>query len=63
MAGFKLMWNHEQRPYIIDNIGTEWIVELVNSKGELERTYRIELLAAADVDRAALHRPQASYSS
>ena len=39
LAGFKLMWDHEQRPYIIDNIGTEWIVELVNSKGEMERKY------------------------
>lgn len=39
LAGFKLMWNHEQRPYIIDNIGTEWLTELVNSKGEIERTY------------------------
>ena len=39
LAGFKLMWDHEQRPYIIDNIGTEWIVELINSKGELERKY------------------------
>jgi hypothetical protein len=39
LAGFKLMWNHEQRPYIIDNVGTEWIVELVNRKGEMERAY------------------------
>ncbi len=39
LVAFKLMWDHEQRPYIIDNIGTEWISELVNSKGELERTY------------------------
>ncbi len=39
MAGFKLMWNQEQKANYVDNVGTEWIVELVNSKGELERTY------------------------
>ncbi|MGH7960826.1 MAG: DUF1329 domain-containing protein [Candidatus Binatia bacterium] len=39
LAGVKLMWNHEQKPQYIDNVGTEWIAELVNSKGELERTY------------------------
>jgi uncharacterized protein DUF1329 len=63
LAGFKLMWDHEQRPYIIDNIGTEWIVELINSKGEMEREVRLELLAAADVVRAALHQPQAGDSA
>jgi hypothetical protein len=39
LAAFKVMWNHEQKPTYIDNVGTEWITELVNSKGELERTY------------------------
>jgi hypothetical protein len=39
MAGAKIMWNHEQKPTYIDNVGTEWITELVNAKGELERTY------------------------
>jgi len=39
LAGFKIMWNQEQRPAYTDNVGTEWIVELINSKGELERTY------------------------
>jgi len=39
MAGFKLMWNQEQKPQYVDNVGTEWITELVNGKGELERTY------------------------
>jgi len=38
LAGAKVMWNHEQKPTYIDNVGTEWIVELVNNKGELERT-------------------------
>ena len=28
-------------PYI-DNVGTEWITELVNNKGELERTFGSE---------------------
>jgi hypothetical protein len=39
LVGFKLMWNQEQKPQYIDNVGTEWISELVNGKGELERTY------------------------
>ncbi len=39
LAGAKLMWNQEQKPQYVDNVGTEWITELVNSKGELERTY------------------------
>lgn len=39
LAGFKIMWDHEQKPQYIDNVGTEWVAELVNNKGELERTY------------------------
>lgn len=39
MSGYKVMWNQEQKPAYTDNVGTEWIVELVNAKGELERTY------------------------
>ena len=39
LAGAKLMWNQEQKPQYVDNVGTEWITELVNNKGELERTY------------------------
>jgi hypothetical protein len=39
MAGFKIMWNQEQKPQYVDNVGTEWITELINGKGELERTY------------------------
>ncbi|MCE2484384.1 MAG: DUF1329 domain-containing protein, partial [Desulfurellaceae bacterium] len=39
LAGAKVMWNQEQKPQYVDNVGTEWITELVNSKGELERTY------------------------
>src|SRR5918996_65234 len=39
LVGYKIMWNQEQKPAYTDNVGTEWIVELVNSRGELERTY------------------------
>ena len=39
MAGAKIMWNQEQKPAYVDNVGTEWIVELVNSRGEMERMY------------------------
>jgi len=39
LAGAKIMWNQEQKPQYVDNVGTEWITELVNSKGDLERTY------------------------
>ncbi|MGH8007286.1 MAG: DUF1329 domain-containing protein, partial [Candidatus Binatia bacterium] len=30
MAGAKIMWNQEQKPTYVDNVGTEWIAELVN---------------------------------
>lgn len=39
LAGFKIMWNYEQNPYIIDNAGTTFINELVDSKGEVQATY------------------------
>ena len=39
LVGFKVMWNQEQKPAYTDNVGTEWIVELINSKGEMERRY------------------------
>jgi hypothetical protein len=39
LAGAKIMWNQEQKSAYVDNAGTEWITELVNVKGELERTY------------------------
>jgi len=38
-AGFKIMWNYEQNPYIIDNAGTTFINELVSSQGEVLATY------------------------
>ncbi len=37
LAGYKIMWNHEQKLY--DNSGSEYITELVNSKGEVDRTF------------------------
>src|SRR3989442_8371986 len=39
LAGFKAMWNMEHKPIYIDNIGTEWVAELVNNKGAVERTF------------------------
>jgi hypothetical protein len=39
LAGFRIMWNYEQNPYIIDNAGTTFINELVDSKGEVQATY------------------------
>jgi len=39
LAGFRIMWNYEQNPYIIDNTGTTFINEIVNSKGAIEATY------------------------
>ena len=39
LVGIKIMWNQEQKPAYTDNVGTEWIVELINSKGEMERRY------------------------
>jgi hypothetical protein len=39
LAGYKAMWNMEYKPSYIDNVGTEWIFELVNDKGEIERTF------------------------
>jgi hypothetical protein len=39
LAGFKIMWNHEQSPAMIDNLGTDFIGEMINNKGEVVRTY------------------------
>ena len=39
LAGAKIMWNQEQKPSYVDNVGTEWIMELVNNRGEMERMY------------------------
>ncbi len=37
LAGYKIMWNHEHK--LFDNSGSEYSIELVNSKGEVDRTY------------------------
>src|SRR5262245_59448662 len=37
LAGFKVMWNHEQSPAVIDNAGTTFIAEVVNSQGKSDR--------------------------
>src|SRR5215208_4881348 len=34
LAGFKVMWNHEQSPAVIDNAGTTFVSEVVNSQGK-----------------------------
>jgi hypothetical protein len=41
LAGFKVMWNHEQSPAVIDNAGTTFVSEVVNSKGSSDRTYEM----------------------
>ena len=39
LAGFRVMWNHVHGPHNLDNTGTDLFAELVNNKGEIERTY------------------------
>jgi hypothetical protein len=39
LAGYKWMWNQEQKTAYTDNIGCGWNVELVNHKGERERLF------------------------
>lgn len=39
MAGFKILWNYQQNPFSIDNMGTEMLIELIGSDGRVERTY------------------------
>jgi hypothetical protein len=41
LAGFKVMWNHEQSPAVIDNAGTTFVAEVVNSKGSSDRSYEM----------------------
>ncbi len=39
LAGYKIMWNHEQNPSSIDNLGVEYRADVVNSQGGVDRTY------------------------
>lgn len=39
MAGYKILWNFQQNPFSIDNMGTEMLIELIGSNGRVERTY------------------------
>lgn len=39
LAGYKVMWNHEQSPAVTDNAGTTFTADVVNSQGETDRTY------------------------
>ncbi|HKA54648.1 MAG TPA: DUF1329 domain-containing protein, partial [Candidatus Binatia bacterium] len=41
LAGYKVMWNHEQSPVVIDNAGTSFTAEMVNSQGASERAYEL----------------------
>jgi hypothetical protein len=41
LAGYKVMWNHEQSPAVIDNAGASFIAEVVNSQGTSDRTYEM----------------------
>jgi hypothetical protein len=41
LAGYKVMWNHEQSPAVIDNAGTTFVSEVVDSNGESVRAYEI----------------------
>ncbi len=39
LAGFRVMWNHAQGPHNLDSMGTDLLGELINHRGEVERTY------------------------
>jgi len=41
LAGYKIMWNHEQGPAVIDNAGTTFTAEVVDSQGKSSRTYEM----------------------
>ena len=36
LAGFKVMWNHEHSPAVIDNAGTTFVADVVDSSGSSE---------------------------
>ena len=39
LAGYKIMWNHAQPPYSIDNIGASYVAHLVDSKGNVDQSF------------------------
>ena len=39
LAGYKIMWNTSQNPYITDNAGTDFSSELVNRHGMVEKLF------------------------
>ena len=41
LAGFKVMWNHEHSPAVIDNAGTTFVAEVVDSSGSSIRSYEM----------------------
>ena len=41
LVEFRAMWNHEQNPTKVDNVGVDVLVESVSSRREIERTYEL----------------------
>lgn len=41
LAGFKVMWNHEHSPAIIDNAGTTFVADVMDGSGSSNRTYEM----------------------
>jgi len=41
LAGFKVMWNHEHSPAVIDNAGTTFVADVVDSSGSSHRHYEM----------------------
>ena len=39
LAAYRVMWNHEQSPYFIDNAGAHNTIDIVDSQGGVARTY------------------------
>ncbi len=38
MAGAKILWNYQQNPFSIDNMGTEMLIELIGSDGRVSES-------------------------
>ncbi len=39
LAGYKIMWNHAQPPYSIDNIGASYVAHLLNEDGDVDQSF------------------------
>ena len=69
MAGVKILWNYQQNPFSIDNMGTEMLIELIDSDGRVARKYealwrRMMWIGRLYIDPkpVAPHNPQLHYS-